>query len=681
MKKLLSILFILGLFLSYSCNDSEDPEPPNQPLNADAGPNLSADVNETVTLDGSQSTGPAGFTYSWSYEGSVPEADIVFQNKNTAKPTLVPPSPGYYEFTLTISHGDSTDTDETSLLVGGAVEIGGTLTEDLELKNIQSDASLPDYIVTSDLVVPDGLKLSITEDDVIIEFNSETGIHVQEGGLFSNANNASATGYTTELRGQNGWKGILIESGSIDLERALIINAGKTVFSGQPEPASVSFTGNLSTLVSLSDNEFVNSNSYDILALDRVTGTSFPLQRNKFSYNIPIKAQIQFMELWTSNQPNLMPDVYDYIQLVPGGANKKDVTNNTNGFSFYPDGTKFFIDGDFWAGSSILIGENVTILMKENTGMSYDISFTSNPGSTIGGLEGKTWKGIAAGVDAINLKLAGTSIEHAGYGKIVIGNVDAQAEASLYWSSPNAPGVSKIEDIVIKYSGGYGYYDATTNANSTSISNTTFVDPVMPPIKTNILSVNNIIKEGHGNTFELSAGMPAVVVTGDGTPTRAEWYALGGDNYYLIDGIITAPSFGPLAFNEGVILKFKSNKYFNWPAGSLLEINGRTENPVVFDSESGKWGGLYLAGNFQIDNLIIKNGGGFMLPNASAMANIVSDFTDIPVASQQYMKNSSVSSSGGWGIVVETGSYDFVYDEPAKNNSFSGNTSGDITVK
>ena len=107
MKKLWSILIILGLFLSHSCKEEDDElSPPNYPLTANAGPNQNDDINETVTLDSRESTGPAGFTYFWRYEGDVPEEDINFQNKNTATPILVPPLPGIYEFTLTISHGE-----------------------------------------------------------------------------------------------------------------------------------------------------------------------------------------------------------------------------------------------------------------------------------------------------------------------------------------------------------------------------------------------------------------------------------------------------------------------------------------------------------------------------------------------------------------------------------------------
>jgi hypothetical protein len=45
------------------------------------------------------------------------------------------------------------------------------------------------------------------------------------------------------------------------------------------------------------------------------------------------------------------------------------------------------------------------------------------------------------------------------------------------------------------------------------------------------------------------------------------------------------------------------------------------------------------------------------------------------------MKNSTISGSAGWGIVIESGSYDFIFDEASKNNTFADNVSGDIIKK
>ena len=87
MKRLFSIFFVINLLFLISCDSDDDPvTPPDEPaaFNAKAGPNQESEVNQTVTLDGTESTGPSGFTYSWSYEGDVPEGDINFQNKTSA---------------------------------------------------------------------------------------------------------------------------------------------------------------------------------------------------------------------------------------------------------------------------------------------------------------------------------------------------------------------------------------------------------------------------------------------------------------------------------------------------------------------------------------------------------------------------------------------------------------------
>ncbi len=684
-KSFLHCFIILAIISFSSCSNDEDPvEPePDPTLNAKAGPNQEAEVSETVTLDGSESTGPEGFTYSWEYEGLVSENEIDFRNKTSATPTFIPPKPGLYEFILTVSHGDSTDVDETVVIVGGAIEIGGTLTEDLELKNIQGDANKPDFIVVSDLIVPDGITLSIIEDDVIIEFNSETGIHVQEGGLFTNLDDENSYGYTSELRGENGWKGILIEKGTIGLDRALIINAGKTAFDGQDEPAAISFSSSLSTIESLSYNEFVNSFSYDILTSDRVLGTGFPVRGNKLSYTIPIKAQIRFMELWTSDEPNISPEEYDYIQLIPRGSDLKDEANSVNGFNFRPSGTQFYIDGDFWAASDISVGENCTIFMKENSGILYEQNFRLNEGSLITGLENKTWKGIAASNDAFGLRIHEAIVENAGYGRIISGGVYAKADAALYWSGNGNTSNIVIENSLIKNCGSFGFYDATDDITYTRFEDNTFNDIDSAAIFTNLRNVGIVIsKMEHGNTFILSDNAVAVQVGGDGS-ARDTWYDLGDDHYYLIDADYVPSSFD-LTIEAGVHLKFKENRFFNWNPSNMdlpLRVNGTAENPVVFEGEEntpGSWGGAYLRGLYIVKYAEFKNGGGFTLADDlnDETANVVTVFNGTQ-EQLALIENCTIENSTGYGIIAAPLSLDYMWNDPKWNNTFINNADGD----
>ena len=82
-----SLLLFSVVLLLTQCSEDDDPIP----LVANAGSNQTVNVKELVTLDGSKSEGPAGFTYQWTYNGEVPESEINFQGTTTAKPTFVPP--------------------------------------------------------------------------------------------------------------------------------------------------------------------------------------------------------------------------------------------------------------------------------------------------------------------------------------------------------------------------------------------------------------------------------------------------------------------------------------------------------------------------------------------------------------------------------------------------------------
>ncbi len=558
MQKLIIFLIALTILTFSSCSDDDPVSPPDdQPtaLNAKAGLNQEAEINETVTLDGSKSTGPSGFTYSWTYTGKIPESEINFQNKTTAKPTFVLPSAGLYEFTLTIAHGDSSNSDETTVLVGGAIELGGTLTEDLKLRNIQSDASKPDYIVKSDLVVPAGITLSIVEDDVKIGFESETGIYV-DGGKITNETEGQDDSFLTEFFGENGWKGIWVKDGEININHSLIINTGSAKFSGLEEAAAVTLSGGTTQLTSFSDNSFINSVSYDINVIDKFPEISNSFMRNKFSFKIPIKAVITFLGFWSSDGQNIMPETFDYVHLIPSGANTKDVINNPNGFGFYPRGVDFFIDGDFWAGSYLSFGNGSTIYIKENSGILVGESLwsagTENDSVTFTGINGTNWKGFAA-FELGSRSFKFSRIINAGHGLMNIGEYTTKKEAAFYTARIVG---ARFENSEISNSNGFGYYNEQTELVADAISNTVFKNCKKAAIGINLASINQVLRSGHNNKFELEDGVPAVLVSKASLPPSGGLYELGNGNYYLMD---TNWEFdADFVINEGVYLKFKA---------------------------------------------------------------------------------------------------------------------------
>ncbi|MCY4490550.1 MAG: PKD domain-containing protein [Thaumarchaeota archaeon] len=90
--------------------------PPRPPV-ADAGPDQTVKYGDTVTLDGRGSTDPDGdqITYSWAHASGLTANPT---GSNTSQPTFTAPSStGMITFTLTVSDGALSDTDDVIITV------------------------------------------------------------------------------------------------------------------------------------------------------------------------------------------------------------------------------------------------------------------------------------------------------------------------------------------------------------------------------------------------------------------------------------------------------------------------------------------------------------------------------------------------------------------------------------
>ena len=98
-------------------------EPPSEPT-ANAGPDQTVDEGAVVTLDGTGSTDPdsPNLTYSWALTSHV-GPPIVLSSSAAAKPTFQTTDDGTYAFTLTVSDGTSTDTDDVTVTVRNKVPV------------------------------------------------------------------------------------------------------------------------------------------------------------------------------------------------------------------------------------------------------------------------------------------------------------------------------------------------------------------------------------------------------------------------------------------------------------------------------------------------------------------------------------------------------------------------------
>lgn len=95
-------------------------EPLGSPPVADAGENLTVQVNATVTLDGSGSSDPDGelLQYEWSSNTTPVGAEVTINDADQEKATFVPDTEGLYSFRLKVTDSSGkSDTDNVDVTV------------------------------------------------------------------------------------------------------------------------------------------------------------------------------------------------------------------------------------------------------------------------------------------------------------------------------------------------------------------------------------------------------------------------------------------------------------------------------------------------------------------------------------------------------------------------------------
>lgn len=121
--KNITYALIASLLLFSACGEDEDPEPVGNPPIANAGADLQAKVNSSVTLNGTGSSDPDGaITYSWALT-TLPSGSSASVNGATqATATFTPDVVGTYVATLTVTDTDNnTATDAVTIIVTEAV--------------------------------------------------------------------------------------------------------------------------------------------------------------------------------------------------------------------------------------------------------------------------------------------------------------------------------------------------------------------------------------------------------------------------------------------------------------------------------------------------------------------------------------------------------------------------------
>jgi hypothetical protein len=669
--ELLSCLCLV--FILNSCKDTE-PEPTPTPvtppkLEAKAGADLLGGVSTLVLLDGSASTGPSGFSFEWTYtDTTIPETEINFQDKNTAKPSFTPPVNGEYNFKLKVTSGAETSEDAVKVTVTGVKVIGGQLTNGYIFTDIEPDPAKADYKVTSNLKIINAGEQSL--EGIVFEFAEGTALEFQgfarlTGGRFTS---------------QTHWKGILLNNGvDFGLDNAVIENAGTGLHAGQTESAAIT---NAIAVLKLTNTKFIGTTGYDVLSPYRVT-----LHHNTFSSAKPVKLNASFLADITGNT---YPENYDYITVTSYGHDE---------FVGAPrvvfEAMNYYISDELNVANALIIAPGATLMMKEGVGIYSDDSVimkgTAEKPITIKGFDGAPWKGLAL------LSWQIVDIDH-----LILSDAGAMNFDFEYFTSDVPAAIHVEAKVSIKNSditsAGYGISFATDGhysnytAPNTVVANNT-IHSGAPSMRIDFTRVGKYLPEGHNNLFDPPAGVGAIEIVNYDTDYNAEpqvWYPPADNQFYLVNAdIVIFPS--PLTLKPGVVLKFKAGKSLVTPVpsqdgayypGLYLTAIGTPDKHIVFDSEAGTpgtWGGLSLNEKFDLEYCEIKNGGEIITTGATEKANLtIRSFVGENI---YYFSNNIVSGSAGYGIVLEDGAPNKDVDFPPANNVYSNNASGNLKFK
>jgi hypothetical protein len=115
MIRLVIYLYLCTLLASCGGGDSPAQSSAASPaLVANGGPDQNVTVNQPVTLDGSNSYGPAGrpLTCAWSFASRPVESEAELSDTAAANPSFVPDISGYYLIDLRVSDGTATSSPQ-----------------------------------------------------------------------------------------------------------------------------------------------------------------------------------------------------------------------------------------------------------------------------------------------------------------------------------------------------------------------------------------------------------------------------------------------------------------------------------------------------------------------------------------------------------------------------------------
>jgi len=639
---LLAVILLISFF---SCNKGDS----DANLIAEAGPDTTAQIGDTVSLDATSSFG-RDYDLIWNITSQPAGDTVLFAETDSA--FFIPSLNGTYSLKLRISKGNEWDEDFMTVIVAGAFPLHGTISNDTILGRVNTGDEA-DYVVTSDLTIAATLDII---PGVIIEFLDGTGLIISETGQMEIEN-------ITFRTAANKWKGIHLKGPRTVMVNCLIQDGGSASYTAEvTENANILLSG--SAVASFSGNTFESSGGFGMVVKDNavfrpdIVSATPALSNNKFISNLSGPMLIPAGVLSRLTSPDLSAETENTYVVIYESTYASGEASEAVMSDF---GLPYKLTGLVRFNKSLTVLPGSEVYFTRTAGMivtgNFNIIGSSFNQVVIDGLTGSSgaWNGIY--VKSGNTLITYASILNAGY-RALDGLTDAAALT--------VEGTITMQNSEVSGSSGMGIYlkDNAYIQYADNFSGNTLQNNATSAIRLGFDDVHKVLQNNTISTYSSSA--PAIEVRDGRNDNLETWTNLDAEIDYLIIEDVTLLTTKSMSIESGSNLRFASGALFSI-LGSL-DASGVTFSGA--EQTAGYWEGISISSDNQvtINNCIIRDGGG----SATDKANLVIQPSAVSVS----LSNSSIINSAGYGVLIKAGASGFSINEPASNNTLEGETGG-----
>lgn len=639
-QRLIPYAFAIALItLAVSCTKDDEQD---EPLKADAGPDITVAPLDTAWLDHTASTG----NYT-SFEWQLNNNASASYHSSKKLFYFVPAVVGSFQATLRITSGNTFSEDQTSIDVTGSIVLSGTISQNRTLTSTNQDV---DYVVNDDLIVA---------QDVILTINENVNIAIAQGkGIIVNgrivAKNATFKPVSTS------WKGIHLTSSSSSnsFESCVITKAGDASFTSSESQRAAIFIEGYTTIKSC---QFIENSGYGFFQESGLINIS-DFEYNNFTSNQlgPFVADYPILEkLLYQNFSQQAPD--GEIRIRKSGTISQSM-------SIYNTPCPIVVEGLLRFDQFLNVARGVEMKFGSSAGL-YCPSGLNIGSVSAGGetgpviLSGETsneqpsWLGVFSNSDAV---ISNTIISNAG--------IDIFPNTS-YKAGLIVNGSLHMTQSTIENCGGKGLVMIDGNFTHNS-SNNSFINNREGAALVGHDNVKTLVAEG-SSFVAFASDFPLVTVRMGSTAGWGLWRDLGSDYDYLITDNLTVLDQEIWVVDPSTTIKFKENTrlfvYGSWTAlgtsgSGYIYLTGESNVP-------GFWGGVIIENNKPVDlnHVRIEYGGStypyFCLHIGSS-------------ASSVNATNSFFINSSGYGVWSDNAVSGAAIQAPEANNVFGGEIAG-----